>query len=205
MMIARYTIIIAILAAYAGWGLFAISTQNVSAAYRSYYVDRNGEPWLYTDSAKPYRFGQFIDPTQQDGGIFTRGWFNTEWFGRWTNGSQALLQIEREDTAYAGPVCLTLRGHFAGEGEGRAKVQLILDESAEIDLDPAHFDPSPARLEFLIRQGEQLDIRFQIENPHNPKRLNLSDDDRDLGFGLTMMLIEDLPCRSDPLAAFTRG
>lgn len=191
----RYALILFILVGYAAVGMAAASIHNVSTAYKEYYVERSGLSRTLSQSSD-YLFGQLIDPHRVDDRVFASGWGSKEEFGRWTDGREAKLVVARADPAYSGPVCITIQGEIATGGDRATAVSLQLDEGDPVR---AEKEGEFVQLQAHVDAQDMLTLTWLIDQPINLKEMGLSDDARDLGFALRAVVIEDTPCRPNPL------
>lgn len=116
-----------------------------------------------------------------------RGFYPAEADGCWTQGHSALVTLSVESSAGA-PMCLTLDIVWTVELPGEPTSLTVFIDNKELanleitlGLDNGRGRQFELEVPFYISNGRGTQIEIKINNPRNPTRLGLSDDNRELG------------------------
>jgi acetyltransferase-like isoleucine patch superfamily enzyme len=123
------------------------------------------------------------------------GFYPAEVDGIWTKGQNSSIQF-KPGTLLAGQVVLSIDitwvTHF---NEEWPQVIIYLNDKKIADMTIEMLNNgTPQRYSFVISDFYDpiVDIRFEVQNPFNPKLLGISDDDRDLALMIQVISLTNL-------------
>jgi len=138
-----------------------------------------------------YSIGSEIDFSDQGDGVFflRNGWSNSESWGTWTEGREAVLKI-RFASAPGRDLCLNavVRAFVQpSHPEVRANIRVNGEVLAAWRLTNGDFGHFRITIPARVIPGKDCKIALEISNPISPRETGLSDDVRLLGLGFKSM------------------
>jgi hypothetical protein len=127
---------------------------------------------------------------QNDNNIFVSGWSGIEAWGRWSDGKQAVLNMELNEIPDNSLLVTFTTNIFAPGGKLNFSV-LVNDESVGDFMLPAGGQTFSVTVpkDNVIGSNGELKIIFEIKNPVSPANAGLSTDPRILGVGLISFVV----------------
>jgi hypothetical protein len=151
--------------------------------------DSKGSGLLYQLGTKIYA----NEPSFLADSVFGPGWSNEEQWGRWSDGSDAVLVVRLMQPATSDLALYMRAGAFLAAGLPQQRVKVFVnDQPVKLltfwEVGVLRDIIVPLSLD-LIAGAKQLTIRLNMPDAHSPASLGLSSDRRKLGLGLEWVMI----------------
>lgn len=167
---------------------------QVSDAYRAYFITRTIDCWPKSAAPFPYAFGNRLLLTSEAQAraalpVLGCGWATPESWGTWTLGPKADLYLGVQPASTDMVLQAMVQPFVGRRAEQEVKVSIDGAPAATWIIPAGEAREMTAPIPQAVTRDGVMRITFEIAHPSSPKELGTSTDTRQLGMGLTWLLI----------------